>query len=238
MTSKMFRGNHTRPSAYEKGRLSARPGQVSGDGERGLLPLGLDKGRDGWLYVPVTYRPDTPAPLALMLHGAGGGGEGNLWPLRDLAEAAGVILVGPDSRQETWDVIYGGYGPDVAFIDAALAEVFARYAVDPKRVAVEGFSDGASYALSLGMTNGDLFTDIVAFSPGFMAPASQTGAPRIYISHGVQDEVLPIGACSRRLVPLLRRAEYDVTYHEFEDGHTIPPAIAQDAVRWFAWHGE
>ncbi len=225
-------------ASHSAGRLTARPGAVHSDNERGLLPLGLDGSRDGWLYVPATYNPDSPAPLVLMLHGAGGGGQGNLWPLRDMAEAAGMILLGPDSRRDTWDVIYGGYGPDVAFIDEALARTFKRYAVDPQRVAVEGFSDGASYALSLGMTNGDLFSDIVAFSPGFMTPASQTGAPRIYISHGVRDDVLPIGSCSRRLVPLLRRAEYDVTYHEFEDGHTVPPAIAQDAVRWFAWHGE
>ncbi|MFN8474517.1 MAG: alpha/beta hydrolase-fold protein [Anaerolineae bacterium] len=238
MSAGAFRTNKSEYTAYENGRLTARPSRVALDGQRGLHRLGLDDRRDGWLYVPATYRPNTPAPLVLMLHGAGGGGEGNLWPLRDLADWTGMILVGPDSRRETWDVIYGEYGADVAFIDYALEQTFSHYAVDPQRVAVEGFSDGASYALSLGMTNGDLFSDIVAFSPGFMAPASQTGAPRVYVSHGVRDEVLPIASCSRRLVPLLRRADYEVTYHEFDDGHTVPPAIAQDAVRWFAWRGE
>ena len=114
-------------ASHSAGRLTARPGAVHSDNERGLLPLGLDGSRDGWLYVPATYNPDSPAPLVLMLHGAGGGGQGNLWPLRDMAEAAGMILLGPDSRRDTWDVIYGGYGPDVAFIDEvgrAHGEVF------------------------------------------------------------------------------------------------------------------
>ena len=38
-----------------------------------------------------------------------------------------------------------------------------------------GFSDGASYALSLGAANGDLFTHIAAFSPGFMRPPVSVG---------------------------------------------------------------
>src|SRR3712207_7974813 len=50
-----------------------------------------------------------------------------------------------------------------------------------------GFSDGASYALSLGIPNGDLFTHLVAFSPGFAAPDGQRGHPRVFVGHGVDD---------------------------------------------------
>jgi predicted esterase len=88
----------------------------------------------------------------------------------------------------------------------------SSYAIDPARVAIGGFSDGASYALSLGLTNGDLFSHVLAFSPGFMAPAGQEGSPRIFVSHGTRDAVLPIDRCSRRIVPTLRRAGYDVAY--------------------------
>ena len=45
----------------------------------------------------------------------------------------------------------------------------------------------ASYALSLGIANGNLFSHVLAFSLGFLAPASQTGSPRIFVSHGTQD---------------------------------------------------
>lgn len=82
----------------------------------------------------------------------------------------GMILLSPQSQSSSWDVIRGGYGPDVQIMDKALKSVFERYTIDPQKCSIGGFSDGASYALSVGTTNGDLFSHIVAFSPGFMRP--------------------------------------------------------------------
>ncbi len=96
----------------------------------------------------------------------------------------------------------------------------------------EGFSDGASYALSLGLLNGDLLTHVIAFSPGFVLAERRRGRPRCFLSHGVHDEVLPIDPCSRRIVRELRGADYDVRYTEFDGGHSVPPAIARAAVDW------
>ncbi len=215
------------------GRLAAKPATPTQSAVPGLHKLGLARSRDALLYVPAGHRADRPAALALMLHGAGGTAEHGMALLRDLADDAGLVLLAPPSRRQTWDVIMGGFGPDVAFVDAALEAAFARCAVDPARVAVGGFSDGASYALSLGLGNGDLFTHVLAFAPGFMAPARQVGKPRCYVSHGTRDTVLPIDVCSRRLVPVLQRAGYDVRYREFDGPHTVPPEIAREAAEWF-----
>jgi phospholipase/carboxylesterase len=218
-----------------EGILLARPTPVRHQAALGRQALQLGGTRDGLLYVPAGYRTDRPAPLALLLHGAGGHAHHGLALLQHFADVSGLILLAPESRRKTWDVILDAYGPDVAFIDRALAQTFQRYAVDPAHVAVGGFSDGASYALSLGLTNGDLLTHVIAFSPGFMAPTRQQGSPRLFISHGTHDQVLPIDHCSRRIVPQLRRAGYDVRYREFDGPHTILPAIAREAVEWFAW---
>ncbi|MDQ3792486.1 MAG: alpha/beta hydrolase-fold protein, partial [Actinomycetota bacterium] len=219
--------------ARTEGRLRARPVQVTEAAPVGLQPLALGAARDSYLYVPVGYRAERPVPLVLLLHGAGGHARQGLDLLRSLADAAGIILLAPASRDQTWDLLVGRrYGPDAAVIDRALEQTFSRYAIDPARLAIGGFSDGASYALSLGITNGDLFTHVLAFSPGFMAPAGQRGSPRIFISHGARDGVLPIDNCSRKIVPRLGRAGYDVRYREFEGGHTIAPEIALEAVRW------
>lgn len=215
------------------GRLQARPGQVTGAAPVGLQPLMLGAARDSYLYVPATYRVERPVPLVLLLHGAGGHARQGIDLLRSLADGAGLLLLAPASREQTWDLLVGSrYGPDLDLIDRALEQTFSRYAVTPERVAVGGFSDGASYALSLGVTNGDLFTHVIAFSPGFMAPAGQTGSPRIFVSHGARDEVLPINRCSRRIVPELEQGGYDVLYREFDGGHTISPEIALKAVGW------
>ena len=219
----------------QQSRLTARPelGAKKGAPQWGLRPLDLDGERAGMIYVPPTYLPGRPAPLLIMLHGAGSRGENALKPLLHLADDAGLILVAPDSRGRTWDLILDDYGPDVTLIDRALAWIFARYAIDPARVALGGFSDGASYALSLGLTNGDLVESLIAFSPGFMKPAHRRNAPRFFISHGTEDRALPIDQTSRRIVPELERAGYQVRYREFGGGHSIPAEIAREALDWF-----
>jgi predicted esterase len=227
------RQNQDQDQASMNGRLLARPTQATGTAESGLQPLGLSTKRDGLLYVPKNYQASQPAPLVVMLHGAGGDARGGLTPFQNLADAAGLILLAPASRRQTWDVLFGEYGPDITLIDQALAQTFSRYAVDPTKIAIEGFSDGASYALSVGITNGDLFTHVIAFSPGFMTPASQVGTPRLFISHGTRDSVLPIDVCSRKIVPQVRGAGYDVVYREFDGPHTIPPTIVDSALDWF-----
>jgi phospholipase/carboxylesterase len=224
----------------QKGRLSSRPHPPApGQPPSGLVPLQLaGSDRDGALYVPPSYRHDTPAPLILSLHGAGGSGRRGLRRLQAHADATGFLLLVPDSREATWDVVRAGvFGPDVDFLDRALDLVYNRYNVDPARIMTEGFSDGASYALCIGLVNGDLFSRVIAFSPGFVTEGSRRGKPRIYVSHGVADRVLPIDLCSRRIVKDLRGDDYDVRYTEFEGGHDIPPEIAREAVAWMAARG-
>ena len=217
-----------------QGRLEARPRPVKTQSlQRGLMPLGFGSKRDGFVYVPSGYLVDRPAPLVARRQGAGGNAQQGLGILHAVADAEGFILVAPDSRGPTWDVIRGEYGPDVEFIDQALSWVFERYAVDSGHIAVGGFSDGASYGLSLGISNGDLFTHALAFSPGFAAPAEQHGEPHLFIAHGTKDAVLPIHLCSRRLVPQLQGVGYTVLYREFDGPHTVPVEIAREAVQWF-----
>jgi len=214
------------------GRLVARPGPPTARPVLGKSALGLATGRDGLLYVPASYSAAVPAPLVLMLHGAGQSAEIGIRPFLSLADAAGAILVAPDSRGGTWDFLYGPYGADVAFIDRALAHAFERCAVDPNRIVIEGFSDGASYALSLGLTNGDFFSRVVAFSPCILAPAARVGRPKIFISHGTEDRILPFDNCGRRLAANLVSAGYDVDFHQFPGPHAVPPDIARAAIRW------
>jgi len=215
-------------------RLHARPLQVAKPAPAGLHSLNIGSKRDGYFYVPAQYDPAQPSPLVLLLHGAGGHAHHGLALLQHLADDHRLILVAPASAGQTWDVImHRAYGTDTVLVDQALEQVFRHYAIDAAHVAIGGFSDGASYALSLGLSNGDLFTHVIAFSPGFIAPVTPHGQPRIFISHGTHDDVLPIDPCSRKIVPLLQQAEYAVTYREFDGAHTIPQEIAQQAVEWF-----
>lgn len=84
------------------------------------------------------------------------------------------------------------------------------------------------------MTNGDLFKRVVANSPGLVprSDSPEVGKPQFFLSHGRQDAVLGIDGASRVIVPALQDAGYAVTYVEFDGGHTVPAAIAAQAIDW------
>jgi phospholipase/carboxylesterase len=231
--------------------LAARPSASRTTWPAGTHALGLGDTRDGFVHLSADAGED-PVPLIVLLHGAGGSGERLLRRFDEVAEGRRVAVLAPDSRGRTWDALLReqsslldfvlgspstGFGPDIAFLDRALARVFQNVAVDPARVAVGGFSDGATYALSLGLMNGDLFRRLVAFSPGFFVDGEPRGQPRVFVSHGRADEILPIDRCSRRIVPVLEKRGYAVTFREFDGGHDVPEAIAREAFAWVVDEG-
>jgi phospholipase/carboxylesterase len=218
--------------AISNGHLRVKPKAPTSETPPGEHPLRLGSDRDGVLIVPNGYRAGAPAPLAVMLHGAGGRAR-RVASLFSIANELGVIVLAPEARGGTWDAIHDSYGPDIEFLERALEHTFDRCAIDSRRLAIGGFSDGATYGLSVGLASGDLFTHIIACSPGFIIRGGLNGKPKIYISHGTADQILPIDATSRRIAPRLKEFGYNVTYKEFEGPHSVPPPIAREAFEWF-----
>jgi predicted esterase len=221
---------------YRTGHLTARPGSkyLSTETVSGLQPVKLNQKKECLLYVPRNYGHHTPAALALMLHGAGGNAEHGLSYIQQYADAKNIILLSPASHDYSWDIIAANaFGTDAIFIDHALSFVFERFSINSSRVAIGGFSDGASYALCIGLSNGNLFTHIIAFSPGFYYAYENKGKPAVYVSHGTADDVLPIDPCSRRIIPKLKREGIAVLYEEFNGRHEIPSFISKGAVDWY-----
>lgn len=213
--------------------LTARPQTPTNPLAPGKHDLGISPVRDGFIYVPEGLQTDVPAPVLMLLHGATGQAD-NWEGAFGLADSLGVVLIAPDSRGTTWDIlVFGLFGPDVEFINSALGDLFEGVTVDPTRMGVAGFSDGASYALSLGLSNGDLFTHVIAWSPGFSAPINEVGRPSVFVSHGTTDGILSINNVRNTILPDLAESGYDVRYEEFEGGHVIPPIIARQAFDWF-----
>ncbi|ALP67723.1 alpha/beta hydrolase [Paraburkholderia caribensis] len=216
------------------GRLSFTPA----DAAKPPLPpgrnrLGIAGERDAILFVPSGLDAREQVPLIVMFHGAGGFPEKVLPFIEEHAERDRFLVLAPHSMYATWDIVIGGSGPDLERLDRALVEVTSRYRIDRNRLAFAGFSDGASYALSIGITNGDIASHVIAFSGGFMSVFTQEGAPKVFIAHGLADEQLPIETSGRANAARLKAAGYDVSYIEFNGPHAIQPAIAGMAIEFF-----
>jgi phospholipase/carboxylesterase len=221
--------------AADNGRFSVRPKAPTMDLGPGEHVLDDNGGRRAILYIPPSYDAATATPLMLMLHGARGDGDRTLEQQRAVAKQHGVIVLSPSTRSGTWDAITsrGTFAHDFAKLDALLTQSFERCNVDATRIASGGFSDGGTYAVSIGLMNGDLFTHIIAHSPGYVISEERNGKPAVYISHGRQDEVLPFDRCGARIAAQLEREGYATRFDTFDGGHTAAPEIRSAALQWF-----
>jgi predicted esterase len=197
----------------------------------GLHSLQVREQRDTQVYIPEAASKFKKAPLVLSLHGATQGADRGISLLRAQADEIGFIIVAPASEETTWE-IEGAWGADRNNVDQSLALSFGLRDIDPARIAIAGFSDGASYSLSLGLTNGDLFNAVLGFSAGYIANGPRTGKPPVFLSHGTQDPIFPIDVTGRLLERTLKDNGYAVTFRQFEGRHTLPPDVASAAMHW------
>jgi phospholipase/carboxylesterase len=197
-----------------------------------------------YAYLPKG-RTGAPAPVLIALHGAGGQAADVLTAFREAADGNGIVLLIPQSTKGTWDMIEDlksrlgvelnvqpRYGKDLKAIDTALADLFTKVAVDPARVGIMGFSDGATYALSVGTANPQLFHRIIAFSPGPAFLGKSAPDQYVFISHGENDKVLPY-AVARGHAGRLRVKKVPVEFEKFAGGHEVPKEIKEKAMAFF-----
>ena len=102
---------------------------------------------------------------------------------------------------------------DLESVNSALAEAYDRCEIDRQRVAVGGFSDGGDLrALARALERRPLPGDHGALTRAESSAASQVGVPRVFVSHGTLDTVLPIERAGDAVVKQLRAAGYPVEY--------------------------
>ena len=230
-------------SAAILGRFTARPAARTGTVPTGLSVQTVSSGsRPFGLYVPTTYDTSRVWAVTVLLHGYGVSGEEMALDFQNYAESAGVVVLAPNSYSNTWDLLQqGSFGVDVAYINRMLTWAFDHIAVDPTRLSISGFSDGATYSLWLGLKNGDLFTRIAAMSPCASVPTIRYGNPTVFISHGTDDTVSPIDQCSRVTVPKLQADGYSVEFVEYPsaegNGHFVIPAVLTHAMTFLGHAG-
>lgn len=175
-------------------------------------------------YVPSNLTG--PGRLIVLLHGAGGNAQSFIREFRREADDRGTVLLAVQSSGRTWAIRRPEDSEsDVVNIKAAIAGLSGATTVDLKRATVMGFSDGASYAISMGLAYPELFHAIVAFSPGYaFAPRELDTHQRIFIAHSRRDPILP-AENTRQMVKSLENAGFAPEVHWFNGGHEIDPQL-------------
>ena len=230
----------TKTAAAPAPEMAPLPSGKAGNLAGGIFDLpSATLGIAGKLVVPGSYDAHRPTPLLVALHGAY---EQGIWMVnvwKTLAEETGFIVLAPSSMKNSWDlsaVFYPSPSNPVdeeAPIIKAVNWTKGRYNIDGKRVAVEGFSDGGSMTLYMGLNHKE-FCAAMPNSPGGMGKSTIAGhKPPFWVTHGDADTVLPV-TNARNIVASLKASGYDVTYTEFKGGHHVfPTSLKLPMVRWW-----
>ena len=211
--------------------------------DAGDAPAGVGRLTHGehlaWIVTPSVIEPGHAYPLVVVLHGAGRQDELIVRGLERERERRRAIFVVPRSFAPTWDLIAGGDGLDLAFIDGVLQSIYARFHVDPSRQAIVGYSDGASYALAIGLSNPRLFAAVMAWAAGFLAIDARNlqpddPKPRIFLEYGTHDQLFPFEQVAVPMRDALTRLGYSLEFRVDEGGiHWPRTGFLPDALDWF-----
>jgi polyhydroxybutyrate depolymerase len=119
------------------------------------------------LVVPEGYSPASPYPVVFVLHGSGGSGAAAR-NQTDLEKVAGghAIFVYPDAPGG-WNLdAPASSNGDVALFDTILFTVHNTLCIDPRRVFVSGFSNGAYMANQLACKRGERIRAVATHAGG------------------------------------------------------------------------
>lgn len=203
------------------------------------------------VHVPPDADADgDPSPAAVVLHGRGAD-ENDLLPVaRRLPDALAVVsLRAPDRLQGgyTW---YGLDLPDGDLhrsqpdaddlrrsLDAVAASIDAAtgaYGLDPERIGLLGFSQGAVVSLALLLESPSRYAWVAALH-GYLAASHADRAPDgiagkpVFVGAGRGDRIIPASRAADA-TELLRDLGAAVEHGIYDGGHGIGPGELDDLV--------
>ena len=208
----------------------------------GIIRLGEDPDarETVWMYVPESYDPATPAPVAFVLHGGSGRGRNFIWSWVRAARSRGVILVAPTAINQTWAI--QGPDPDSPRLADILTLVRSTWTIDERRILLSGMSDGGTFAYTSGLFPGSPFTHLAptaaAFHPMLVAmaePERLKGLP-LHITHGVRDWMFPVQMADDA-ASHFTAAGASVTYQRLDDlSHAYGSDLSSIILDWLISH--
>jgi hypothetical protein len=193
----------------------------------------------GVLLTPEPYDPNLQYPLFTIFHGAGRQDELLAKASRGQPNERQAFFFIPRSIAPTWDLIVDGPAVDVEFLEFAWDLIYRRYAIDPAQRCLIGYSDGASYALSMALSNPGYFAAAMVWAAGFVlldrnGYDQQGQKARLYLEYGTHDQLFSFEEIALPMRDNLERAGHDVTFSVDEGGRHMPSGSFQrEALDWY-----
>jgi polyhydroxybutyrate depolymerase len=199
-----------RRESREQGRA---PGDAAGLERHTLISGGVTRSYD--LFVPP-QAGNRPLPLVVVFHGGHGTPEriAETTQMHALAAREGFVVAYPAAMEKDriWNdgrATTASDVDDVAFIDAMLADIRARHAIDATRIFATGLSSGGMFTLRLACERASVFrafAPVVANLPVDMVGRCRPSRPvPMLLIQGEEDPLMPFAGGEVRSSALFRR---------------------------------
>ena len=115
-----------------------------------------------------------------------------------------------------------------------IKQISKEYNCDDERITLIGFSQGAILGFSVALMKNNLIKNLVALS-GYVEEKiidfSSMSFPNIYISHGINDDVIP-HLDSKKTLQILNKNKINYDYYEFNQGHGVNMDNLNSFLKW------
>ncbi|HVB09344.1 MAG TPA: phospholipase [Bacillota bacterium] len=224
----------------DHGRAPSRCGSLAPEGT--ILPdLALTH------QTAAARSGEAPHPCLLLLHGRGADeqdllGLAGLLDPRLFCVSVRAPLRAPGMPGYQWHTSLATGSPEpVSMLQSleklrrVVAALPGAYPVDPGRLFVLGFSQGAAMTLALSSAEPQAVSGALVLS-GFWPPAAKAeglNGKAVFVAHGSMDPVLPL-TFGRAIRDALTAGGADLTYREYPMAHQISDTELGDLTAWLA----
>lgn len=200
---------------------------------------------------PDEFNPDKEYPVFVMMHGYGSHMD-DLVPLAEVIDRNKYFYVFPNAPIKL-EMGFGmaGYAwsnpPDSEFdangfseglVEELLIDIGQQYKFSGDGNFIGGFSQGGMMAYRYGLSRPQQFAGVVALSSRLTErdipldkADNKESLPRVFISHGTTDTIIPIQA-GRQSYDILKKNGYESEYREYPMDHQITEHVLNDLKDW------
>jgi phospholipase/carboxylesterase len=195
---------------------------------------------------------NSPSPLLLMVHGYGSNEQDLFSFSRAIPEKFTIVSIRGDI-----EIQYNGFawynitidfnGKKSYDINKAIKsrdniikviEICKKiYNIDPNNVNLMGFSQGSMLVNAVALTYPEQIRNVISLSGAFdkniinISKTSSLEGLSFYISHGLNDEILPFNL-SKQSIEILSENNIDHVFEEYPIGHGVSPENFKSMLSW------
>lgn len=183
-------------------------------------------------------------PLLVLLHGEAENASNifDIW--KTVAQKYNLVIAAPQGQYLIGEGHYQ-WGSRLEAQEAtlkAIDQAKEKYLIDQEKIYLMGFSQGASYGLTIGLSNPERFAGVIAISPRYLhrlvdksLEKAKTRSTAVYIANG-ENEDAHLLANNRLAKDLLTKAGLKTELKLYRNtGHAFPGNLVEEMEKAFLW---